>query len=929
MSSGDQWAVIAVFAGWCCHGRSGSVGAQPSPPQRAVLAVCLAARPCSPIANRPSRLAYSGASSKAFTGFCPWRHNRASPISQKGRSGMRCLYCGRRLPLLRRLGGRGQEFCSEEHRAAYFEELDALALARLAEARRSHRRASQSPPAFPQLAPVVRAPQPSALDELRAYLPHLAFNPARGSCPLTPAQLLEPLGSHPAWYRPRVSQLSAGVFQSGGLPGSTAALAHRTPRARMRYRTQKPVVQPLSCSLGLANPIDLVRSSTLDMHVPARPCPFRVPTRPYCALGPSASIPRLAKLFPPRAHVEHSRRLIPAQPTATPRAARPSPCWLLSPRSNPPTPQPVPMCQRTRQPAPLAALPSYPPGQLLKHLRPRTPARELSVCLSPRLDGPGYKRQPPVFACSVRTRARATTKLHSERWLERPAQFPRRDPAPVHAWALVLTGPKAVLPWVSLVGLSPPNASPRPAGLSCFFLLMEWHSRSPHYPSAKLAGAHPVSARPISKPTYVTEQLRPLLGSVAPTRGKFTALAQRAQPVPLSHLARCFEAANVPPIGLAGFRSTGPSPLVRAPFDRSPETSSICRRAPVALASPSARPARLRFAVGPLGGGRLLPPQMGPLRKRSELCVNPINAAQTPVHRKRRSVPVAPSLPQRSEHCTLLVNWAKLARQRSWRLVPRVLLRSDRLRRLTLALAVAIPTVVVVSPFLSRQQPQRQAGAAGGIPGLTQIWRAGRVWVSARAAIRLVEDFRSGLTDWEGASNWASSWSYDQAGLVVPGRLALWQPTKELRDYTVSLVAYIDRGGVGCAIRVVDPGNFAAVKLETVDGRGLASASVSLWLVRESVRRLVERRRVPGLIRMDRAQELAVEVKGPMMVVWVNGQLVSSFEQHGLEKGGVGLFCDPGERARIVRLAVTHQDDWLGRACAALNSWLSTADKQQ
>src|SRR5438105_4926093 len=43
---------------------------------------------------------------------------------------MRCLYCGKQLPLLKKLTG-GGEFCSEAHRQKYQEEYNKLALSRL------------------------------------------------------------------------------------------------------------------------------------------------------------------------------------------------------------------------------------------------------------------------------------------------------------------------------------------------------------------------------------------------------------------------------------------------------------------------------------------------------------------------------------------------------------------------------------------------------------------------------------------------------------------------------------------------------------------------------------------------------------------------------------------------------------------------------
>src|ERR1700724_3792292 len=46
---------------------------------------------------------------------------------------MRCLYCGKHLPLFRKLTG-GGEFCSDTHRETYHDEYNRLAVSRLLQA---------------------------------------------------------------------------------------------------------------------------------------------------------------------------------------------------------------------------------------------------------------------------------------------------------------------------------------------------------------------------------------------------------------------------------------------------------------------------------------------------------------------------------------------------------------------------------------------------------------------------------------------------------------------------------------------------------------------------------------------------------------------------------------------------------------------------
>src|SRR5882672_7333382 len=71
---------------------------------------------------------------------------------------MRCLHCGKDLPLLKRLSG--GEFCSDAHRRDYQQEFSDLALTRLLQARPSAQ-PTEPPTAAPAESVVLSAPPPA------------------------------------------------------------------------------------------------------------------------------------------------------------------------------------------------------------------------------------------------------------------------------------------------------------------------------------------------------------------------------------------------------------------------------------------------------------------------------------------------------------------------------------------------------------------------------------------------------------------------------------------------------------------------------------------------------------------------------------------------------------------------------------------------
>src|SRR5690242_19673637 len=87
--------------------------------------------------------------------------------------------------------------------------------------------------------------------------------------------------------------------------------------------------------------------------------------------------------------------------------------------------------------------------------------------------------------------------------------------------------------------------------------------------------------------------------------------------------------------------------------------------------------------------------------------------------------------------------------------------------------------------------------------------------MAERAAVEVLDDFKSGLFRWEGGPKWADSWTYDESGGVKPGALALLKPTLQLTEYTLEFIAQIESSGLGFAARAADINNYYAIKLVT------------------------------------------------------------------------------------------------------------------
>jgi hypothetical protein len=197
-------------------------------------------------------------------------------------------------------------------------------------------------------------------------------------------------------------------------------------------------------------------------------------------------------------------------------------------------------------------------------------------------------------------------------------------------------------------------------------------------------------------------------------------------------------------------------------------------------------------------------------------------------------------------------------------------------------------------------------------------WKNLNQTISDRAAVAYADDFRSGLDAWESRSNLTRTWSYDAAGFVRPGPLAVFKPTVDLTDYRFEFLGEIDQKALGWAFRAQDLNNYYAMKLVVVKPGPLPL----VHLVRYAVINGKEGPRVdkplPMTVRTDMLYRIQVDARGGDFTILAQGQVVDFWSDNRLQHGGIGFFSNRGERARLRWVEVSHQYDALGRLCAYL-----------
>ena len=197
-------------------------------------------------------------------------------------------------------------------------------------------------------------------------------------------------------------------------------------------------------------------------------------------------------------------------------------------------------------------------------------------------------------------------------------------------------------------------------------------------------------------------------------------------------------------------------------------------------------------------------------------------------------------------------------------------------------------------------------------------WKNLNQTISNRAAISYADDFRSGLDAWESHSNLTRSWSYDVAGFVRPGPLAIFKPTVDLTDYNFEFLGEIDQKAMGWAFRAQDLNNYYAMKFVVVKPGPLPLVHIVRYAVINGKEGPHVDKPLPITVRTDMLYRIQVSARGSDFTILAQGQVVDFWSDSRLTHGGVGFFCNRGERARLRWVEVSHQYDALGRLCAYL-----------
>jgi len=217
--------------------------------------------------------------------------------------------------------------------------------------------------------------------------------------------------------------------------------------------------------------------------------------------------------------------------------------------------------------------------------------------------------------------------------------------------------------------------------------------------------------------------------------------------------------------------------------------------------------------------------------------------------------------------------------------------------------------------------PPAGAGAHPGILARAEN-TIGNV-VREHAPVTLHHDFREGLRDWTTVALDGSKvddprdWKIPTVPSVVsPGTLRLWNRSTKLQNYQMEFQAQIERHSLSWAFRASNQANYYAAKIQISRPGPQPNADLIRYVMLNGQES--DRVQLPLPLTLDRGgnYRVRVAVQDDRFVTYLNGQVISSWTDSRLKRGGVGFFSDNDDEQRISWVNVSERDSFMGRMLA-------------
>jgi len=197
--------------------------------------------------------------------------------------------------------------------------------------------------------------------------------------------------------------------------------------------------------------------------------------------------------------------------------------------------------------------------------------------------------------------------------------------------------------------------------------------------------------------------------------------------------------------------------------------------------------------------------------------------------------------------------------------------------------------------------------------------------IRSSAPVTLHHDFSAGWGDWTSATlrsaarldpRKSDAWRSASAPDLSKVNLRIWNPSLNLKNYQVDFSGQIERKSLSWAFRAADEKNYYATKLLITRPGSLPNAGLVRYVVMDG--REWDRVQLPLPLTLERGgtYRVRVSVQDDRFITYLNGQVISSWSDKRLHRGGVGFFSDDDDPQKVAWISLSERDSVIGRMLA-------------
>jgi hypothetical protein len=196
--------------------------------------------------------------------------------------------------------------------------------------------------------------------------------------------------------------------------------------------------------------------------------------------------------------------------------------------------------------------------------------------------------------------------------------------------------------------------------------------------------------------------------------------------------------------------------------------------------------------------------------------------------------------------------------------------------------------------------------------------------VRSQAPVTLHHEFRSGLTDWVTVSSRAWTNLDDPRDWIGgtrpasshPVALRLWERSSSLQNYQMEFQGQMEGHSLSWAFRAANGNNYYATKLVIVKPGALHNAGLVRYAMIDGHETSPVRLPLPVSLELGAKYRVRMTVQDDHFITYLNGQVISSWSDNVLKRGGIGFFEDRNDPQKVAWVSVSERDSFMGRMLA-------------